>query len=83
MQNILDSILDNVEPDVTMTEEEAILDSELRSIMNEEVLEKYLKLIDLLMSSRATAEIRQYKNGFVDALRLEKEIEDIKKAPIK
>lgn len=83
MRNILDSILDNVEPDVTMTEEEAILDSELRSIMKDEVLKKYLKLIDLLMSSRATAEIRQYKNGFVDALRLEKEIQDIKKAPIK
>lgn len=79
MQRILDRIFEKEDYQTAlMTEEEIRLDAELRKSLRGDLLENYLKIIDLLSSSRAEAERAQYKKGFEDGLKLDKEIECIK-----
>lgn len=83
MQRILDRIfeMENDQAVALMTDEEIILDENLRKMLKGETLEKYLEIIDLLSSSMVEAEMRQYKKGFEDGLKLNKEIEYIKNRP--
>lgn len=83
MQRILDRIFDieYYQTEALMTEEEIRLDEKLRESLKGELLENYLKIMDLLSSDRVEGERRQYKKGFEDGLKLDKEIEYIKNRP--
>lgn len=77
MEKILEFIRENDLIEKGFSEEESKLDEYIKEKLDDESLEKYLQLQDLLMTSKCEAEKHAYEKGFISAIRLVKSLSNL------